>query len=350
MAKTIKFGMAGPVPGESTGSLIDHTRKYEGGGFDTVWFPDHVIFMAKKVTPEVWSVITAASVKTGSIGLGTIGDAHRYHPAIFAHRLATVDHISGGGRIFVCVGYGEKMNLDPYGIAWDRPLKRVEEAVKIMRLLWSGEPVDFDGEIFKMSRAELRITPLTKSGIPIYIAATGPKALRLAGELGDGWVTNAMPAEVFKLKSKAVREGMGKRSKGLRKLERTIYIFLSMGRDEDEAYSTLEPVKHALIWPELLEDAGYDIKIAKKYKELKYTKIMPNDAGMLQKFREMGQKYYSRELVLDFVIAGSKAQVIKRIEQYIKAGVDHFILRDFSPDRAKTYRVLTKEIIPYFRG
>ena len=353
MAREIRFGMAGPVPGMSTADLIGEVRRFERGGFDTVWFPDHVAFMAKSLTPEVWSVITAAAQKTGTIGLGAVGDAHRMHPAVFAHRLATVDHIAGEGgrgRIFVCVGYGEKMNLDPYGIAWDRPLKRVEESVRIMRALWEGGSVNFKGDIFHLKDAELRITPVSKKGIPIYVAATGPRALRIAGQWGDGWVTNAMPVGVYKKKLLTVREGQKKRSRKLGRLEKAIYIFLSIGRDEDEAYGALEPLKHALIWPELLEEGGYDVKIAKRYKGLKYTKIMPNDSAMLEKFKEMGQKYYSRDVLLDFVIAGSKKQVIKRIEQYIRAGVDHFILRDFSPDKKRSYRLLTREIIPYFRG
>ena len=86
-----------------------------------------------------------------------------------------------------------------------------------------------------------------------------------------------------------------------------------------------------------------------RFKGLAYTKIMPNDPEMLKKFREMGDEYYSRDIVLDFIIAGSKEQVTQRIEQYIKVGVDHFIFRDFSPDRNRSFRVLTREILPYFR-
>lgn len=349
MGKRVKFGIAGPVPGVSVDGLIKEVGKFERGGFDSVWFPDHILFMAKTITPEVWSVITAAGVKTKSIAMGTIGDPHRAHPAVLAQRLATVDHISGGGRTFICLGYGEKMNLDPYGIPWDKPLKRVEESVRIMRSLWKGESVSFDGEIFDLSEAEIRITPIDKKGIPIYIAATGPRALKLAGELGSGWVTNAMPTKVFKEKAKVVREGAKNREKGLGRLEKTIFIFLSLAKDEDTAYSSIFPIKHALIWPELLEQAGYDIEIDDRFKGLAYTKIMPNDPEMLKKFREMGDEYYSRDIVLDFIIAGSKEQVTKRIEQYIKAGVDHFIFRDFSPDKNRSFRVLTREILPYFR-
>jgi len=348
MSNKVKFGIGAPVPGESVQALIDFSKKAEEGGFDTVWFPDHVVFMAKKLTPEVWSVITAASTQTDSIHFGSVGDAHRMHPAIFAQRLATVDHISNG-RSFVCIGYGEKMNLDPYGIKWNKPLSRVVESVKIMRALWKGESVNFEGEFYNLTDAELRIQPLSENGIPIYIAATGPRALRVAGEYGDGWLTNAMPSRVFKEKSLAVDEVAQNRDESLGPIEKTLFIFISIAADEDEAYSTLEPVKHALIWPELLSQAGYDIEIDDEYKGLEYTKIMPNDTVMLRKFKEMGEKYYSRDIVMDFVIAGSKQDVIKRIEEYIEAGVDHFFLRDFSPDKQKSFDIISKEIMPYFR-
>ncbi len=55
-------------------------------------------------------------------------------------------------------------------------------------------------------------------------------------------------------------------------------------------------------------------------------------------------------ILLDFVIAGSVKDVKDRIEQYIRAGVDHFVFRDFSPDKKKSLRVLSKEIIPHFRN
>lgn len=347
MAKKTRFGITAPVPGEPVEGLIRFTADAEKAGFGTVWFPDHVVFMAKRFTPEVWSVVTAASLKTKSILMGTVGDSHRIHPAVFAHRLATVDHISGG-RIFVCVGYGEKMNLDPYGIKWDRPLTRVVESIKIMRALWKGEPVDFEGDIYNLKQAELRIEPLKDKRIPIYVAATGPKALGVAGLYGDGWVTNAMPPSLFAKKSEAVMEAAAGRSQDLGGIEKTIYIFTSIAGSVDEAYKSLEPVKHALIWPELLSQAGYDIDIDDEYRGLEYTKIMPNDADMLRRFREMGDKYYTREIVLDFVAAGSTADVIKKLEEYVSAGVDQFIVRDFSPDRQRSFEIMSKEILPYF--
>jgi len=349
MGKIIRFGITAPVPGESVEGLIGFAKTAEDAGFDTLWFPDHIVFMAPRITPEVWSVVTAAAMRTERIQMGTVGDAHRMHPAVFAHRLATVDRISNG-RIFVCVGYGEKMNLDPYGIAWDRPLTRVEESIRIMRALWSGEPVNFRGEIYSLEDAVLRIEPVKDKRVPIYVAATGPRALRLAGKYGDGWVTNAMPPRLFSEKAKAVGEGARQRDDGRPGPEKTLYIFTSIAGNKDEAYKSLEPIKHALIWPELLAQAGYDIHIDDEYKGLEYTKIMPNDTEMLKRFREMGDKYYTRDIVFDFVTAGSKTDIIKRLEEYADAGVEHFILRDFSPDRQLSMNVLSGEIMPYFRG
>jgi alkanesulfonate monooxygenase SsuD/methylene tetrahydromethanopterin reductase-like flavin-dependent oxidoreductase (luciferase family) len=185
--------------------------------------------------------------------------------------------------------------------------------------------------------------------VPIYVAATGPRALRIAGKYGDGWVTNAMPPRLFAEKARAVGEGAREREDGSAGPEKTLYIFTSIAGNKDEAYKSLEPIKHALIWPELLAQAGYDIKIDDEYKGLEYTKIMPNDTGMLKRFKEMGDKYYSREIVFDFVAAGSVRDVIGRLEEYAGTGVDHFIVRDFSPDREASMEILSGEIIPYFR-
>lgn len=347
ISEKIKFGVVPPVPGTEVKDLIDFVRKCEDGGFDSVWFPDHMLFMADRITPEVWSVITAATMVTGKISMGAIGDPHRIHPAVMAQRLATIDHLSGG-RIFTCLGYGEKMNLDYYGIPWNKPLSRLRESVEIMKKLFAGEVVNYSGEFFSLEHAELRIRPVNGKTVPVYIAATGPNALKTAGQTGDGWITNAMPETLFARKAETVAENVDKEK--VREFEKGIYIFLSVADDRDDAYATLDSVKHAIIWPELLNEAGFGIEIEDTFAGLEYTKIMPNDREMLQKFRDMGNKYYKREIVEQFVICGTPEDVISRIENYIASGVDHFILRDFSPDREYSFDILTKQILPCFRS
>ncbi|MGI9533629.1 MAG: LLM class flavin-dependent oxidoreductase [Thermodesulfobacteriota bacterium] len=342
-----KFGIVAPLPGVAVNDLIGFTKKCEEGGFDSVWFPDHILFMAKKLTPEVWSIITGASVITNKIQLGAVGDPHRMHPATFAHRLATVDHISEG-RIFSCLGYGEKMNLDYYGIKWDKALVRLRESISVMRELWKGQEVNFNGNYFNMNNAELRISPINNT-VPIYIAATGPRSLRVAGEIGDGWVTNAMPTWVYSKKNESVIEGQKGNEFVKGRFEKAIYIFISVAEDKDEAYKTLDNIKHAIIWPDVINEAGYDLDISEEYSGLSYTKIMPNDTEMLKKFREMGQKYYTREILSDFIIYGTAEDVKTRLDEYINCGVNHFILRDFSPDLEYSFNILTRQVLPSLR-
>ena len=346
MGKKTSFGLTAPLPGKPVTELVDFTVRCEEAGFDAVWFPDHILFMAKKLTPEVWSVITAAAVKTEKIRLGAIGDPHRSHPAMFAHRLATIDNLSGG-RVFSCLGYGEKMNLDYYGINWNRPLARLRESVPLMRQLWAGETVTFEGEFYSLSEAEVRISPVNGE-VPLYIAATGPKALGVAGTLGNGWVTNAMPTWVFSEKLGEVEKAMGE-NPAAGDFEKCIYIFVSIAEDRDTAYGTLDRIKHAIIWPDVIEEAGYDLEIDPQYRGLSYTSIMPNDQDMLARFRQMGERYYTREILSDFVIYGTADDAIKRFEQYIEAGVTHFIIRDFSPDLEYSFNALAGEVRGYFR-
>lgn len=347
MGRKTTFGLAAPLPGKPVGELVDFTVRCEEAGLDAVWFPDHVLFMAKKLTPEAWSVITAAAAKTRRIRLGAIGDPHRSHPAMFAHRLATVDNLSGG-RVISCLGYGEKMNLDYYGIEWNRPLARLRESVTLMRRLWAGEAVTHRGEFHSLSDAEVRISPVNGNEVPVYVAATGPVALGVAGEIGNGWVTNAMPARVFSKKLGEVEKALSSSPDPSRDFEKCIFIFVSIAPDREDAYRTLDAIKHAIIWPDVIDEAGYDLEIAEEYRELSYTKIMPNDPAMLKRFREMGEKYYTREILSDFVVYGTAGDAIKRFEQYAEAGVTHFIVRDFSPDLEYSLNALSKEITGHF--
>jgi len=342
-----KFGIVAPLPGVSVKELISFAKKSEDAGLDSVWYPDHIMFMANKLTPEVWSVITGAAVVTDKIHLGAIGDPHRMHPATMAHRLATVDHVSDG-RVFSCLGYGEKMNLDNYGIEWNKALSRLKESIETMRGLWTGEQFTHNGQYFKLQNAELRISPVNGS-VPFFIAATGPNALKMAGNIGNGWVTNAMPTWVYEKKSVAVNEGLKTSEIKNERFERAMYVFLSIAKNKDDAYQTLDNIKHAIIWPDVIEEAGYELDIDDEYKGLSYTSIMPNDSQMMTRFREMGQKYYTREILSDFVVYGTAEDVKKRLQEYIDSGVNHFILRDFSPDLDYSFDVLTKDIIGSFK-
>ena len=183
MGKEIKFGLSAPMPGADVDGLVNFSVKADQLGFDMIWYPDHLLFVAPgAIAPEAWAVASAAAMKTENIALGTVSDPHRMHPAVFAQRLATVDQLSKG-RVVLCLGVGESMNLDAFGIEWGKPLSKLRESMEVMELLWeTDEPVNFDGQFYNLENAFLQIKPYKRNKIPFYMATHTPKGLQLTGE------------------------------------------------------------------------------------------------------------------------------------------------------------------------
>ncbi len=340
----IKFGIVAPA-GEEPRKVLDFIRRAEDSGFDSFWAGDHMVFM-KPVAYDVLSTIAAASVITNRISMGSFSDAHKLHPAVLAQRLTTLDHLTNG-RFILGLGIGEAMNLDPYGIKWERPLSRMVESVRLIRRLWkSEEPFDYEGEFFTFKKAILGAKP-TKGKVPIYIAAHRPKSLRVAAELGDGWITLPQPSFLFAKRRKQIEEWRKNAGGDLDNFDKCQYLFISIAKDKDEAIKALEPLRHTLIWSELYEEA-YGVKLPEEYKDFGYMNVITTDEREKQKIIEQG-KLFPKEAVFDFTLSGSAEDCIKRIEEYIKAGANHFLLHNFSADREWSYKVLTDEVMPYFR-
>ena len=133
-------------------------------------------------------MLAALSVKTKNIKLGTaVSDTHRRHPETLAQIVSTVDILSGGSAI-LGIGPGESMNLDPFGINWDKPISRMKEAITLIKRLWTQESVSYEGKFFRFSNAILDLKPVQKPHPPIWIAANSIASLKVVAELGEGWI------------------------------------------------------------------------------------------------------------------------------------------------------------------
>jgi phthiodiolone/phenolphthiodiolone dimycocerosates ketoreductase len=194
-------------------SLLKGAQRAEEGGYDSVWWPDHLMgfhpaeLWKPEVTPlarampnphifvDPVAAIAACATATHRVQLGTaVTDVLRRHPAMLAQEFLTLDHFSHG-RSILGVGAGEGENTQPYGVAFDRPFSRLAEALEIIRLFWSTtEPVDFDGEFFQLKDAVVGMEPYCHPGEdvgsppPIWVGAHGPRMLELTGRLADGWL------------------------------------------------------------------------------------------------------------------------------------------------------------------
>jgi len=203
---------------------IEFARRAEQAGFDAMWWPCHLMGW---IPDSVWTedmtelakyqdnphvhfeplmMMGAAGAATGRIDVGvSVTDTMRRHPAMLAQAALTADHLSRG-RAIIGLGSGERMNVTPYGIPWEKPVGRLEEAIEVMRLLWgTSDPVDFDGKFFRLERAVLGLEPY--EGVPprIWLAAHGPRMLRMTGRLADGWLPTNIKPEAYAEKLGVVR-------------------------------------------------------------------------------------------------------------------------------------------------
>jgi coenzyme F420-dependent glucose-6-phosphate dehydrogenase len=174
--------------------LMRFAATAEDLGFDFLSISDHFHpwVDAQGHSPFVWSTLGAVAAVTErvGVGVGVCCPILRVHPAIVAHASATVATMMPG-RFFLGVGTGELLNEHILGQKWPRVEERREmliEAVELIRQLWTGEVVDYDGEWFRVENARLYTLP--DEPPPIVMSGFGPESARTAGEMDCGlWIT-----------------------------------------------------------------------------------------------------------------------------------------------------------------
>jgi G6PDH family F420-dependent oxidoreductase len=172
--------------------LIDQAKMAEAAGFESLWISDHFHPWNDEQgeSPLVWSVIGAISAVcslpiTTAVTCPTI----RVHPAIVA-QAAAISAVLTGGKFVLGVGSGEALNEHVTGARWPDiavRLDMLEESVEVMRKLWAGGFVDHHGEHYVVENAQIYTRP--EEPVPVYVSGFGPKAIEVAGRIGDGFIT-----------------------------------------------------------------------------------------------------------------------------------------------------------------
>ena len=154
-------------------------RVAEASGLAAVWFAENPF--QRGVLPA----LTACALGTERVRLGIgVFNPYNRHPTLMAMETAALDEISGG-RVILGIGSGIGSRVRQMGLAYQRPIGAVRDAVTIARGLLAGDEVTYSGKVFSAQGARLEHRP-RRSDIPIYVAAMGDQALRLTGEVGDG--------------------------------------------------------------------------------------------------------------------------------------------------------------------
>lgn len=188
-------------PDNTVDKLVRVCQVLDEAGFEYAWIGD------EGLNRDCYVAIAAILLATKHIKVGTgITNPYGRNPAVSAAATATLDEMSGG-RAFLGYGPGGYLNLSPMGLRWDHPLAALREAIQIGRLLFSGQQVDFDGQLFHLNAAS---TPYARPNTEIHLAGRGRQVLELGGELCDGVLLSGkakfdLPATMDHIRTGAAR-------------------------------------------------------------------------------------------------------------------------------------------------
>ena len=187
----MEFNLFLPQMRLSFDDLVARARAAEAAGFVGITGMDHLVPPLAETKPMYEAFVTstwiAAHTSTLRVGSLVLCDAFR-HPAVLARQAVSVDHASGG-RYELGIGWGSVVDeLRTFGVGSVEPKERVgrlRETLEVLRALWAGETIDYDGRFHQLEGAQQAPTPLGR--IPIVIGGTGPKTLALVREFADWW-------------------------------------------------------------------------------------------------------------------------------------------------------------------
>jgi coenzyme F420-dependent glucose-6-phosphate dehydrogenase len=311
--------------------LLDFSLLAEELGFDSVAVSDH--FQPWRHhgghAPNVLAWMGALGQATSSALLGTsvLTPTMRYHPSVVAQSFATLACLSPG-RVFLGVGTGESMNETPStGAEWPgakERRRRLAEAIKLMRLLWAEERVDFDGEYYQTVKATIYDRP--DEPVPIHIAASGPLAAKLVGRAGDGFIcTSGKSPDLYRELIGNLEEAAEGAGRDPAAIERMIEIKVSY--DED-----VEFAREACHWWAALGLSGEE-------------KTGIEDPLELERLADANpEKAYTR-----FIISNDPTEVVDKIEPYIELGFTHLVVHGPGGDQERFLRQFSRDVLPLLR-
>jgi probable F420-dependent oxidoreductase len=234
-----------PLPQATGEDPAAYARRAEELGFDGFWTLDSAVAGRTAHNPLLDGLhlltFVAAVTSKATLGMAVIVLPRR-NPALLAKELATVDQLSGG-RLLVGVGLGVSDGSEgALGFPTDRHVRRMTEAVKVMRAFWSEEEASFDGELFSFSGVHVEPKPL-QDPLPIWFGGAHPNAIRRAARLADGWIAaGSQGSDAFLEQSKLLREELEKEGRDPQAFPMAKRVYVAVEDDERRATEKLAAV------------------------------------------------------------------------------------------------------------
>ncbi len=341
---------------EPFNNIIQRARLCEKLGFDSVFIDDHLLYGTSEASaPEPFTTLTALVSQTRKIRVGiAVTDLVRRHPAIVAQAAATLAAVAPG-RVFLGIGAGDPMNQAPFGIPTENRFRKLREGLKVLRMLWSSsfeKPTSYDGEFFSLKNAYLQAGSPGGTGIPVYLAAFGPKMLQLTGEEADGWLPHCHNPETYRDDLEIIENAANTQGRSMTKFQSSYYTLASASTKRDVADArVLGPARYFLA---LIPEALRKVDPSAHHPGRIWEKMtVPREQ------RETIRKIAStipEQTALSTVIHGTAADCIEQIGKFQKAGCNELMLTFVSGEGlwstkglTPTIRFFAKNVMKHFQ-
>ncbi|MGH6920589.1 MAG: LLM class flavin-dependent oxidoreductase, partial [Geminicoccaceae bacterium] len=254
----------------------------------------------------------------------------RYHPAIVAQAMGTLGSLFPG-RVLLGVGTGESLNEVPAtGMAWP-PFKerfqRLREAIELMRKLAREERVTYEGDYYRTAKATIYNRP--EVPVPIYVAASGAVAARLAGRVGDGFIcTSGKAPELYReVLLPAVAEGLQKSGRDPAGFEHMIEMKVSFDTDRERA---MQDTRH---WAALALSGEEKMAVEDPVEMEKLADALPIERAASR-----------------WIVSTDPDEHVERLAETIGLGFTHLVFHAPGPDQRRFLDLYAREVLPRLRA
>ena len=305
--------------------LVDFAVAAERAGFQGLTLSDHLLPWQDNQghAGHAWMTLAAIGARTERLLLGTAVTCpiYRYHPLEVAHAFASLAMLYPE-RVFLGVGTGEALNEGVAG-GWgpySERSARLVEAVRLIRRLWTGDWVDFDGRYYQVRSARLYDKPALPP--PLYMAASGPRSAAIAGRESDGWITDPGTARRRPDVRRAFDEAARAAGRDDDALARIVELWLVVG-DRHEALRCAPLWQFLPVFPEVLN---------------------VTDPRNIQR---IAMERSSPERVVEgWLVSEDPAAHLAAIEELVGLGATHIYIHSPQPDQRKVIDFYGKHVIP----
>lgn len=328
----IKFGYKASAEQFAPRELLDYAVLAEECGFDSVFVSDHLQPWRHDGghAPFALSWLGALGARTSRITMGTsvLTPTFRFHPAIVAQAFGTLGCLYPG-RVVLGLGSGESMNEVPLGLEWPdgkERFARFREAVRLIRELWAGERVTFDGEFYRTDKATIYDRP--EQPVPIWLAGSGPAATRFAGRAGDGYITTSGkdPALYTGTLLPAVREGAEKAGRSPADIDMMIEVKVSFDHSLQDAENATRFWGALGLTPE--QKSGVEDPV---------------------EMQRLADGLSVEQTARRFIVSTDPDEHVAAVKRYLDLGFTHLVFHAPGRDQAKFLKLYASDILPRLR-